>query len=48
MLFIHHPEPRPWSPAEVEVVQETCGRLWEAVERARAEEARKRQPFHAG
>jgi two-component sensor histidine kinase len=39
MLFIHHPEPRPWSPAEVEVVQETCERLWAAVERARAEEA---------
>ncbi len=39
MLFVHHPEPRPWSTAEVEVVEETCGRLWDAVERARAEAA---------
>jgi two-component sensor histidine kinase len=42
MLFIHHPEPRPWSPAEVEVVGETCERLWDAVERARAEAERRR------
>jgi len=39
MLFIHHPEPRPWSAAEVEVAGETCERLWDAAERARAEEA---------
>ena len=38
MLFIHHPEPRPWSAADVEVVEETCERLWAAVERAHAEE----------
>lgn len=39
VLFIHHPGPRPWSPAEVELVEETCGRLWEAAERVRAEAA---------
>jgi PAS domain S-box-containing protein len=38
MLFIHHPEPRPWSAADLGVVEETCERLWAAVERAHAEE----------
>ncbi len=37
MLFVHHPEPRAWSIEEVALVEETCGRLWSAVERARAE-----------
>lgn len=37
MLFIHHPEPRAWTADEVELVEETCRRLWPAVERARAE-----------
>ncbi|HYD67129.1 PAS domain S-box protein [Azospirillum sp.] len=37
VLFVHHPEPRAWTPAEVEIVEETCERLWAAVERARAE-----------
>lgn len=37
MLFIHHPEPRAWSSAEVSLVEETCARLWSAVERVRAE-----------
>ena len=39
MLFINHPEPRVWSPAEVELVEEVCERVWDAVERARAEAA---------
>ncbi len=39
MLFVHHPEPRAWSAAEVQAAEETCGRLWDAVERAHAEEA---------
>ena len=39
MLFINHPEPRAWSPAEVELVEEVCERVWGAVERARAEAA---------
>jgi PAS domain S-box-containing protein len=37
MLFVHHPEPRAWSAEEVALVEEACGRLWSAVERARAE-----------
>ena len=39
MLFIHHPEPRAWKGDEVALVEETCERLWAAVERARAEVA---------
>jgi PAS domain S-box-containing protein len=39
MLVMRHPEPRAWSPAEAEIVEETCVRLWDAVERARAEAA---------
>lgn len=39
VMFLHHPEPRAWSPAEVQTVHETCERLWDAVERARAEAA---------
>ncbi|WP_458094834.1 PAS domain S-box protein [Roseomonas sp. WA12] len=37
MLFIHEPAPREWQPAELALVDETCDRLWAAVERARAE-----------
>ena len=36
-LFLHHDEPRCWSRAEIELVESTCARLWETVERARAE-----------
>jgi PAS domain S-box-containing protein len=39
LLFIHHHEPRGWSSAEVEIVEETCDRLWPALERAAAETA---------
>lgn len=34
MLFIRDPEPHAWSPAEIDLVVETCERLWAAVERA--------------
>ena len=37
LLFIHHPEPRLWTAAEVSLVEQVCARLWAAVERARAE-----------
>jgi PAS domain S-box-containing protein len=39
VLFIHHPEPRSWSRADVSLVEEASVRLWEAVERSRAEAA---------
>jgi PAS domain-containing protein len=39
MLFIHHPEPRAWTPAEVALVEELAGRLWSIMERARTEAA---------
>ena len=38
LLFAHHHEPRDWSMDEVTIVEETVGRLWAAVERARADE----------
>lgn len=40
MLFIHHPEVRSWTPNDVALVEETCERLWSAVERGRAQAAR--------
>jgi PAS domain S-box-containing protein len=39
LLFIHHPEPRLWTAAEVSLVEQVCARLWAAAERARAERA---------
>jgi PAS domain S-box-containing protein len=39
MIFTHHPEPRAWSAEEVVLAEETCARLWAAVERVRAERA---------
>ncbi|MCU0759659.1 MAG: PAS domain S-box protein [Steroidobacteraceae bacterium] len=39
MIFTHHPEPRAWSPDEVVLAEETCARIWTAVERVRAERA---------
>jgi PAS domain S-box-containing protein len=37
MLFIHHPEPRPWTDDELATVQEASARIWAASDRARAE-----------
>ncbi len=39
MLFTHHPEPRAWTGAEIALAEETCARVWAAVERIRAEHA---------
>lgn len=38
-LCVTEPAPRGWSAAEVDLVRETAERLWEAIERARAEAA---------
>jgi len=46
VLFIGHPEPRDWSAAERELAEEVCARLWEAVERARAEAALRASEEH--
>jgi GAF domain-containing protein len=35
----HHRSPRHWTPAEVELIEETAERTWAEVERGRAEEA---------
>ncbi len=37
VLFVNHPEPRAWTPEALELAEETVRRLWDAVERARAE-----------
>ena len=39
LLVAHAAEPRPWTDAEVALVQETAERTWAAVEAARAEAA---------
>ncbi|WP_129641758.1 GAF domain-containing hybrid sensor histidine kinase/response regulator [Peristeroidobacter agariperforans] len=38
-LYVHQAEPRRWTDAEVGLARETAERTWEAVERARAENA---------
>ncbi len=37
MLYLHHPEPHRWDPAEVALAQDIVEQTWQAVERARAE-----------
>ncbi len=37
MLFVNHPVPRVWTSDELKLAEETVRRLWDAVERARAE-----------
>ena len=39
ILFVHHPEPRAWTAAEVALAEDVAARLASAVERARAERA---------
>ncbi|UOR05065.1 PAS domain-containing protein [Hymenobacter aerilatus] len=40
-LVVHQGEPRRWTPDEIALLRETAERTWAAVERARAEEARR-------
>jgi signal transduction histidine kinase len=37
MIFVHHPQPRAWSATDAVLVEETCARVWTAVERVRAD-----------
>jgi len=37
ILVVNHPQPRAWTPYEVELVEDVAERVWNAVERARAE-----------
>ncbi|WP_051933462.1 PAS domain-containing protein [Massilia sp. BSC265] len=37
ILVVNHHEPRAWTPYEVELVEDVAERVWNAVERARAE-----------
>lgn len=39
VLAVHHRAPRDWTDAELAAIQETAERTWDAVERARAEQA---------
>lgn len=39
LLYLHEPEPRRWTPAEVELAESVAERTWDAVERAQAEAA---------
>ena len=38
-LYVHDAEPRDWTDAEIELVEEVAARTWSEVERARAEAA---------
>jgi PAS domain S-box-containing protein len=39
LLYIADARPRAWAPAEIGLIEEMAARIWEAVERARAESA---------
>ncbi|MGF7218062.1 signal transduction histidine kinase [Spirosoma lacussanchae] len=39
ILSVHDSLPRSWTPAEVQLIEETAERTWEAVERSRSETA---------
>ena len=38
-LYVNRSQPHPWQPGEVTLVEEVAARTWDAVERARSEEA---------
>jgi PAS domain S-box-containing protein len=38
-LFVHHSAPRRWTAEEIALVEDVSGRMWNAVERVRAEQA---------
>ena len=42
-LTVHHGQPRQWTAQEVALVEETAERTWAALERARAEQALRRE-----
>jgi PAS domain S-box-containing protein len=41
ILFLHHPEPRAWTEADIALIEDVAQRTWSAVERARAEGERR-------
>ncbi len=43
ILSVHASLPRSWTPAEVQLIEETAERTWEAVERSRSETALRRR-----
>ncbi|MGZ5202563.1 MAG: ATP-binding protein [Telluria sp.] len=38
-VFVHHSAPRRWTAEEIALVEDASGRMWNAVERVRAEQA---------
>lgn len=42
MMAVHDDRPRDWSPAEIELVQTVVERCWSTIERAKAEQALRR------
>jgi PAS domain S-box-containing protein len=38
-LFVNHRAPHGWSPGDVTLIEDVAGRLWDALERARAQQA---------
>jgi PAS domain S-box-containing protein len=39
ILYVHEPQPRRWTPFEVQLAEDVAARTWDAVVRARAENA---------
>ena len=46
VLYVNSREPREWTPHEVELIETTAGRLWDATQRAHAEAALRRSEAH--
>ena len=38
VLYLHHRVPRAWTHSEIELVEDVAARIWDAVERARAQD----------
>ncbi len=38
-LFVNHRDPHAWAKEEIALIEDVAGRIWDALERARAEEA---------
>ncbi len=46
VLYVNSREPREWTPHEVELIETTAGRVWDATQRAHAEAALRRSEAH--
>jgi len=46
VLYVNHREPRDWSPEDVALIEDAANRIWDSLERARAEAALRASEAH--